>query len=571
MARKQIPFATDFYYDGDFEEYDYRLDLDKTHPQIRNAYIRVNKSAIDPSQKYSLVKRPGFLQNEDYFNPGASPPTGAFYTLCDGAQVQRGGGNVDWLVTLWSTGAGGPLDLYLNNTKVTLPAAYANAGPGVVVDLEGPLASGAYGNNKLWVNCLNRGFVVDYAGTVTDVTDVDFLAIANKTNAVAFDGYIFVADINTGYIYNSDLNAPTAWAASSRLQANLFPGYIIRLMRAREFLVAFKSRSIEFFVDAGNAAPGSPLDPKPEYVRQYGAVSSQYIKYVADGIVWLGTDPSGKLGVFKLSFATFEITEISTPVISKWLMNDQVFKPGATNALISTYHPGRFPGMSVLEWEGKELISVPTYWSGNKDPYNFLSLRPGTPFYDSELNLWYLWTFGTSTSAQPILMGYVAYGVPLGDTTPSRPYVNIGRDSNSILFCEFDPNTYQDYVWTSGTMQDFEVRWTATKMDFGSNKRKFMASFEAMADVTVNTAQSSTTSIPDATPDLTFAYNDYDASGTSTTPVSKSLSLTGIARAIWRRLGSFRTRMLSLSYINNAPLKLMSGEVQVTMPDVETD
>lgn len=104
-------------------------------------------------------------------------------------------------------------------------------------------------------------FTTNAAGTL--IVDVDF-PTPHVPTPVFIDGYLFLAKKNTGDIYNSDLNTPSAWTAGNFISSELYPDDIQSLVKINNYLLAIGTTGCEYFYDAGNST-GSPL------ARQEGA------------------------------------------------------------------------------------------------------------------------------------------------------------------------------------------------------------------------------------------------------------------------------------------------------------
>jgi hypothetical protein len=141
------------------------------------------------------------------------------------------------------------------------------------------------------------------AGTLTQITDADFPTQLGTPDPligpmVQMDGYTFVST-KSGKIYNSDINSISSWS-NEVLQATQYPDTLVGLCRFKHFLVAFGSDSIEFYYDAGNAAPGSPLTRTDQAFVKFGCIHPRCYYNLDDKLYFLGRSSSGTNGLWVL-------------------------------------------------------------------------------------------------------------------------------------------------------------------------------------------------------------------------------------------------------------------------------
>ena len=107
------------------------------------------------------------------------------------------------------------------------------------------------------VNATSRAAYAFEGSTIAAISDVDFPNSSAIGNFVYKDGYLFIMTNSTGRIHNSDLNAVTAWSATSFLTTDSGnDGCSLALYHDK--IVAFGGTYIEFYENVGNAI-GSPL------------------------------------------------------------------------------------------------------------------------------------------------------------------------------------------------------------------------------------------------------------------------------------------------------------------------
>lgn len=210
-----------------------------------------------------------------------------------------------------------------------------------------------------------------------------FLAVGNLTGPFAggivyLDGYLFVMDSN-GKISNSGSQNIT-FGALDYVYANAYPGRAMYLGKTLQYIVALKEWSIEWFYNAGNAT-GSVLASVKTAAKQVGCVDQYTVADVADSLVWVSRETSGKRGIHRLR--GLDLQKISTPAVDKIL---ELSAMTDNNAMATTVD-GR--GLYVLTIGDLGVTLV----------------------YDESVNMWTQWTFlaaGSNKSVSIIRSGTTA-------------------------------------------------------------------------------------------------------------------------------------------------------------------
>lgn len=536
--RKQIPLIQE---PGIQRDAYYTNYLSKVPSLKKNGYMDVYKDAEDQSQRIFFCKRPGIFP-QSVIAPSPAPAGSAVVVA---ASLSTDGNGSHFII--YSDGTLANTSCYFNNALKALPGTWAgNKFPHEIIQLQPTI----YANN--WWAFTNgaEGALVDATGAIAEIVDVDYTAWGTKSNFVALDGYLFQADFSTGYIYNSDLNTPSSWTATGRIQASIYPGMVIRLGRIRNYLVAFKSNSIEFFENTGQPTPGSPLTSAPQFARKYGCARNELVTEASDGVIWVGFDPAGKAGVFKMSNDTLAIEEISNSYVSQILQGTAT--TGAPNL-----NPLPFGGTSApqrantLVWRNKELILIPVIMNDTSTI---------TLVYDNQLKDWGIWTaYSNGSQIEARFPSNII--LRRGTTSTSTPKILIA-DATSTTFGEFSEDVYADWGWQSTP----EYFWISDRLDFGTGRRKYMNSVEIQVQVGWDG--------PGATqphsPTMTFSYSDADDGTLYSQPRSATVSLVeGIGRKkmLFRRLGSFYYRRLKIGSVDIGSYRIGVVEVDYDMAE----
>lgn len=160
----------------------------------------------------------------------------------------------------------------------------------------------------------NNAKKITTAHTLTAYTPTNFPSTLVQGGAV-LDGYLFFMD-EEGIIYNTNLDNVDTMSATDFINSERDRDKGVYLGRHRESVVSFGTRTIEFFYDAGNAT-GSPLNRRQDIFHNVGCADGQSVWENGDIIYFVGSDPSGSLGVYKLE--NYGLTKVSSDTISSYI------------------------------------------------------------------------------------------------------------------------------------------------------------------------------------------------------------------------------------------------------------
>ena len=529
-----------------------------TAPFYLNGYFETQKSQED-DKKLSFVKRPGFER-------AAGVLTG-LTGLTNNYKIQGvvSGLSMNEIVFYVNNGAANRC-YYFNGLLVdngVAPAAsgtWTLSGPVIFTQLDGI----SYGTTKYAVTDMTKGALIGDLGVWTEITDADFTGLTKATNFCAMDGYLFIGTTNNR-IYNSELNTPGTWISTSFLTAADTPGALQWLARLRNYLIAFKQHSIEFFEDTGNPTPGSPLTAQKQLNRKVGLASRSSIKEVSDGIIFLGRSEEGRVEVYKISKDNMEIKSISNQYINQVLGQFTDFDAGyAVDPVVQSQARGE---AQVIHYRGKEFYTISVRDVSSNRTY----------VYDNTLDTWVRWA--SSITASNVIDD-------LFTPTQSVQYIQSGNIFNLMVQNTLSSASVPPYFvimysgstnWTdsgsatSTTQRSYPLIWVSDDFDFGTRKRKFMDSLELIYDTYTADAGASGT--------INLTYRDTNFNSTSpnvavarTITYSKNNNPSG--RAIIRRLGQFRTRNIVLKQTDSTtgyPFRLWGIEVQYNIGETDQE
>jgi hypothetical protein len=339
---------------------------------------------------------------------------------------------------------------------------------------------------------------VDSANTV-DTAGPGF-PTPHLPNPVFLDGYLFLVKTSTADIYNSTLDLPLVYVGDL-INAEIEGDFVSRIAKVNNYLVAFGTRSIEFFWDAGNPT-GSPLnrnDTPVKYNNFFGGLAQ-----LGNNIFFIGQDLNGRTDVFVLT--DFSIKPLGTPTITRYL-----------NA----------------------TTDGPTTWSGTVLSYlgnSFYLLRAGTT------KTW-LCNLGTGHWTR------IAYQAT--STFNMTHAVKVITSTNTFTWFALSGATSAIYGFNDTLFQDSGTNYTCTirtpTNDFGTLNRK------TMSRLAFNCDRPNTTSLIN----VSWSDDDYQV---FSTPVAIELDQD---IACTYRLGSFRQRSFKITYTDNFALRISDIEVDI--------
>lgn len=247
--------------------------------------------------------------NTDY---GARTHQG--YEIFNGAMWQAGGGIVGGsrLPSVWYSG--GARDISASCEMIS----FSQTGSAV-------------GSSKLMLKSSTAAFLYDPVTLLTtQITDPDYPA-TTVPGIVFLDGYFFVMTPD-GVIYNSNLEDPTNWNALDYITAEMEPDGGVAIAKHLNYLVAFGEKTTEFFYDAANAAPGSPLSRVDNAFMFYGCAAGNSVVHMNNTLVWMcQTQQFGRQVAVMNGFAP---QIISTPFVERILAADDLATVYAFNTKV---------------------------------------------------------------------------------------------------------------------------------------------------------------------------------------------------------------------------------------------
>jgi len=244
------------------------------------------------------------------------------------------------------------------------------------------------------------------------ITDADY-PTETVRGIVYLDGYFFVMTPE-GVIYNSDLNNPASWAALSFISANSHPDFGVAIARQLNYVVALKEWSIEFFYDAGNPVPGSPLSKVLNALLELGCASGGSLATSDNMLYFISQSRTFGRGVHRMT--GYQPEKISNEWVDRILNADDL-------AGVTAY-------VTKSNGHGFYHINLPT--SG-------FTLK-----YDSTTGVWCQDT--SLTVASPITVSSLTYSATTGLVTATFGSGQAIADGDPVTIAGASPAAYNGLV-----------------------------------------------------------------------------------------------------------------------------
>jgi len=189
------------------------------------------------------------------------------------------------------------------------------------------------------------------------ITDSDY-PTATVRGIVYLDGtyYVMTPDAK---IYGSEIEDPFTWTALNMIQALAEPDLGVALFRQLNLIVAFGEYSTEFFYDAANPPPGSPLLPYSSAFLEVGCASAGSIAQAENTLFFMGKGKQKGRSIYMLDGTQPKV--VSIPFVDRLLDYDDLV--GIAAYFIKLGGHGLY--ILTLPTSGITLVydTYSTYWS----------------------------------------------------------------------------------------------------------------------------------------------------------------------------------------------------------------
>lgn len=305
-----------------------------------------------------------------------------------------------WQVTLTSSGT-------TASATTTSPQNFTN---GSTVTIAG--ANQANYNGSFVITVIDdQHFTYTMAGSAVSPATGSIVATGGPGTVpglVFLDGYFFVQTIS-GNIQNSELEDPTTWPALGFVTPEKEPSNAVAIAKSLNYLVAFKQWDTEFYYDAANPSPGSPLSVVDSAYLKLGCATADSIVEFDGGIVLMTKRDNGQRSreIHILNGLTPQ--KLSTPEVERILNGDDLAK--VYSLYIST--------------------------AGHQFYVLTLTTVGVTVVYDFSTGLWYCWSVLSAQASKSVTALTSANGISTA-TVAAHGYL----DGDPVTIAGADQNDY---------------------------------------------------------------------------------------------------------------------------------
>lgn len=355
-------------------------------------------------------------------------------------------------------------------------------------------------------------------GVATKITDADFPSVQNVTY---LGGYFVYTKTSSDQYVVSDLNDASSYSALMIASAEGVPDQVRRVIARNNELWVFGSRSIEIHVQTGEA--NFPFQRANGGTVDIGTPAAASVANVADSICWLGSDRI----VYRAT--GYQPQRISTHAIEKEI--EPFVQPELATGFAINFqgHP-------------QYVLSFPSTTQVNTGP--------GRTFvYDIATGLWHR-RASTITSGVPGGWG-VACAARFGASTLAAKMLVGGASGGNLYTLKQSLATEAGTSLTAiATLPPLWARGEIARLD----------SVELEMETGVNAS----------TLDVALSWSD-DGGQTWATGVERSMGASGDygIRVIWRRLGSFRNRILRFTFDAGAKIAAYGADVRISGTNIQ--
>lgn len=333
-------------------------------------------------------------------------------------------------------------------------------------------------------------------------TDLTAAPTPHQPYPIYIDGYIFLVKTGTSDIYNCAVDDPTTWNTDDFITAEISSDYGQRLFKVKNYIIALGQNSIEYFFDAGNEPPGSPLNRNDSPFRGVGYITGGC--QIGDTVYFVGQEEGQNIAVYSVN--SFKVDRISNSVVDRTLqtISTTINSKGRVNLAQDGYC------VSVDGHTFYVLVASATTW-----------------IYDVNDKLWYEWKSSDNT-------GIKIEGV-FGMFNGSTYLVIQGQTYISLM----STTLYQDFG------SNYTCRYTTENAGFDT------FNWKVCHRVMLECSMHNYTGTSNAT--IQWSDNDWGDGGTAGRSINVFSSSPYITKC-----GKFRSRSFRISYSDNYPF-FMTG------------
>lgn len=386
-----------------------------------------------------------------------------------------------------------------------------------------------------------EGYVYTSNLAGTKITDVDF-PTPHVPFPVFMDGYLFLAKAETGDIYNSDLNDPSAWTAGSFLSSELYPDDIQAMVKVNNYILAIGTQGSEFFYDAANAT-GSPLARYEGGSLPFGTQIPTSIASNKNSIIMIANDNNGENSIKVIE--NLKAADIpAAPIIA--MLNHRI--ANATNFITGSAVRGymfkQYGGLYYgLAFQGDDTSSIPL-------------TNPSFAF-SFETGMWTELRIGAAGTAPfPVYFvnGALGYGISnyVGGHYGGTPFFGFMKEG---AHGSYTVSAEDNIINGAGALAIYtELR--TPNFDCGTSNLKMMHRFGVKMQE--GTSSTSTSGAP-LTVSVSYSDDDYATYSTARDLIfGASLKFPFLTQ-----LGAFRQRSFKLTYASTSFIRYSGIEMDI--------
>ena len=129
-------------------------------------------------------------------------------------------------------------------------------------------------------------------GPATKITSAN-IPTPHLAFPIFLNGRLYLAKINTGDIYCSNLDNAATWTAGDFISSEVYPDDIQAIVKINNYILAIGLTGCEYFYDAANAT-GSPLARQEGAILPFGTIAAGSIATTSDSVCFLSRDKAGE-------------------------------------------------------------------------------------------------------------------------------------------------------------------------------------------------------------------------------------------------------------------------------------
>jgi hypothetical protein len=328
------------------------------------------------------------------------------------------------------------------------------------------------------------------ANSLTLISDAEFPTnFANPINIVGkfvqMNGTTYIMG-RDGKIYNSDLNSISSWNALGVKAAQTSNDRGMGLIRYKHHIVAMGEDTIEFFYDAGNAAPASPLNRQDQAYLKMGVISPSAYINIQDILYYISKDSNNNIAFWRLD--GYSPVEIS---------------PAGINHLLKS---GNYPHLVCMNMNGTlnivfnntaRTLSWPVLGnlSGSDSDPIYQEMHGLLTFNLSSHAWWYFNIDIDSDAITPYMLQAIYPTTLLSQFPKHAQYFWVGLKNTGTTFSTYPLKTtfndsgvddektlWFDVIYDGTTRyRKIPVFWSTNTLDFGNEKRKRIHKYKVIA------------------------------------------------------------------------------------------